>query len=230
VKQIRFKPSQYSMTAANGSRINILGERRITFDLNNVSLTMPMLISNDIDEAMLGIDFIVQHRCATDFVRGILQVRGNRIDLHRRGKILDCRRVILNQTVTIPPRTEMDTLIHVPLKNCTDRQNTWLVETKQICPGLLVASIILPNNTDTVTRLCNISSEPRRLEAQTVIARAVAAELVPHQSPHASPAREEDMALIIAKITENLPVEMTVTHRQYKDCPNSRITASIFGR
>jgi hypothetical protein len=137
VKHIRFKPSQHSMTAANGSRINILGERRITFDLNNVRLTMPMLISNDIDDAMLGIDFIVQHHCATDFVRGILQVRGKRIDLHSRGKTLSCRRVILNQTVTIPPRTEMDIPIHVPLKNCTDRQDTWLVETKQICPGLL---------------------------------------------------------------------------------------------
>jgi hypothetical protein len=47
-----------------------------------------------------------------------------------------------------------------------------------------------------------------------VIARAVAAEMVPHQSPHASPAREEDVARIIAKITENLPMEMTDDQRR----------------
>ena len=91
VKHINFDRCTQAVTAANGSTIRIIGSKRIYFHLNNVRLAMQVLISDDIDEAMLGIDFIVEHRCITNFVDGYLVIHGQRVNLHARRSRLRCR-------------------------------------------------------------------------------------------------------------------------------------------
>jgi RecG-like helicase len=162
---------------------------------------------------MLGTDFILRHQVQTDFGRGYLVINGQNIELYSRHHLSRCRRVLIRDDTTIPPRTQLDVAIHVPLSNLNDTQDTWLLQSKQVKPGLVLASTVLPGHINDVTRLCNLSNMEQRLPMHTLLARAVSAEVVQPTTPDTIADRTETVANIIAKITSSLPAAMTEEQR-----------------
>ena len=56
VKDVQLSPTDRRVFAANGSDIRILGAERLQFRLNGLVTQAHVLVTEDVKEAMLGID------------------------------------------------------------------------------------------------------------------------------------------------------------------------------
>jgi predicted aspartyl protease len=60
-------PTQQREFAANGTEIPILGLVRLRFDLGQIRTAATFLVSEAIEEMMLGIDWLTEHSCQWQF-------------------------------------------------------------------------------------------------------------------------------------------------------------------
>ena len=62
VKDVQLSPTDQHVYAANGSDIRILGAARLQFRLNGFETHSNVLVTEDVEEPMLGIDWLVEHQ------------------------------------------------------------------------------------------------------------------------------------------------------------------------
>jgi len=62
--------------AANGSESELFGEVTVPFTLNDRSIDKFALVSPDVEEVMIGADWLKQHSCIWDFGGGQLYIDG----------------------------------------------------------------------------------------------------------------------------------------------------------
>ena len=152
----------------------IIGSKLFKFKLNGHPFTEQMLVSDEIEEAMIGTDFLFDHDCQLDLKRATITIDGNTLHLHSRGRRENyCGRVYCEQTVTIPPHSQQDIKIRIPRRNLRYTTNDWLINSAQIRSGVMVANTVVPDNAaHTIARVCNITAEGITLRHSLHIADA----------------------------------------------------------
>jgi hypothetical protein len=146
VAHMPMTPSIKQVTAANGTSIGIDGAINVSIYLNDYRTNVQFLVTKDVSEMMLGMDFLGQRACRWDFASSTLWLEGRPLQLHARPPGLQCRRVMLTETVMIPAQSQAVVYAHSPLRRLNEIASEALVETRQIRPGLLVARTLLSNN------------------------------------------------------------------------------------
>jgi len=77
-------PAVRSLNAANGSSIPVTGETNLLLDLRDQTLRVPCLVSEHVDEILLGLTFLEENRCVWHL----------RIDRYRsEATSIDCMRI-----------------------------------------------------------------------------------------------------------------------------------------
>ena len=164
-----------TLKAANGTVIPILGEVQLPVFIGQFTTQVTGLVSQHVSEPMLGIDFLVDNQVIWDFEQSTVCI-GN--VWHRLQSRPDrrhwCRRVILEQNVEVPSRSEVIVPTKVQfqrLPTASDGQD-WSTEVSCAREGLHVSRTLLPRNVwaDVPVRVMNIKGEPMLLESGTVIA------------------------------------------------------------
>ena len=100
---------------ANGGRLDVIGEAQVPFKLNGKDITTTALVSGDVEEVMLGIDWLKAHGCKWDFVDNTLLVDGQTIRVSSRKKTQRCRRIFVDGPTAIQPGTEAVSYTHLTL-------------------------------------------------------------------------------------------------------------------
>jgi hypothetical protein len=108
VKHLTLEPYHKAVSAANGTPINIIGHKRLHFKLNGVDFNADMLITNDIDEAMLGISFMMAHECNWQVHKGIITIDHQVLQLYGRKNREIFRRVYCAETTLEPASCHQD--------------------------------------------------------------------------------------------------------------------------
>ena len=155
VDQRRLRPSQQRVFAANGSPIQILGETDIEFDIGGCMSFATVLVTPDVSELMLGITWLTERQGVWDFFNRSLHMNGMSLPLHSKKTAAMCRRVYVQDDIVVAPRQQVTVPSRSTLNNLSmSESNNWLMEAKQLCPGVLVARTLLPDrHRDTVTLL-----------------------------------------------------------------------------
>ena len=104
------QPTTMELFAANGSRIDVMGMARLNLTVKGMPLSVDVLISRDVDECMLGYDFLVQHSCRCLFDKVTLVLEGLPIKLKSRPARVSLRRVYVREAIRIPT----DKQVNVP--------------------------------------------------------------------------------------------------------------------
>ena len=65
--RIRISPTERQIWAANGSEIELSGEAIVPLVLNDRNIDSFTLVSPDVEEVMIGADWLEKHRCLWDF-------------------------------------------------------------------------------------------------------------------------------------------------------------------
>ena len=98
--------SSRTLRAANGTLINIVGEWKTVVTIGPVSVTMNFIVSDQIDELLVGIDWMRDNGCVISFADLTLELQGYRFPLLAKAKSGSCNRVILEEGVILPAKSE----------------------------------------------------------------------------------------------------------------------------
>ena len=132
------------MWAANDTPIRISGEIRLPFCIDDCCFWTDALVSEDIEEVMLGSDWLQDHGCVWDFRTGNLSIDGIPAVTLTRRSYLKCRRIFVQEHQEIPPRSHKDITVRRTLLSTDDVAENVIVETHQLKPGLYVGRTLLP--------------------------------------------------------------------------------------
>src|SRR5678816_4184140 len=152
------------LMAANGSDIRVLGEVRVPIKIfNGFYIQTSFLVSDQITEPMLGMDWLREHRCRLGFGMGSLFVRRRRISLVRGNGSTWCRRVIVAEEVLVFPKSQRDIPIKTMYADLTTEAPAWMTEAREIQPGVHLARVVVGDHVDARVRVVNLSEDPVRL-------------------------------------------------------------------
>ena len=152
------------LMAANGSEIRVLGEVRVPIKIfKDFYIQTSFLVSDQISEPMLGMDWLREHRCRLGFGMGSLFVRRKRISLVRGNGSIWCRRVIVAEEVLVSPKSQRDIPVKTMYGDLTTVAPAWITEAREIQPGVHLARVVVGDYADTRVRVVNLSEDPVRL-------------------------------------------------------------------
>jgi len=226
IKGLEVTPSSQHLWAANDTEIEITGEVILPLVLNGRCISTRALVSLDVDEVMLGADWLHDHRCVWDFAKRQIHVDGCApVPLTKR-RTQRCRRVFLQEDSVLPPRQQVDVTARSTLLSLHQVGGDYIVDSHQVRPGLYVGRTLLPAaHRDLKVRVINTTSETQRLRSGACLGDISPVEVIDgaivdhhgdnaHQASGAHPAAAHVQTDVTQPLMEKLPDDMTAEQRK----------------
>jgi len=102
-----------NVTVANGIVINILGHMTIKITIRGVPLKEDLLVADDVDEFMLGLDWLTAQKARWDFNAKTLILHGMTVPFCTHPSRMGIRRVYVKNRVQILGNTEQNVPIRL---------------------------------------------------------------------------------------------------------------------
>jgi len=174
VGSVRMEETNRTLKAANGTEIPILVQINLPIEIGSYSTQVVGLVSKHVPEPMLGIDFLTRNKVIWDFDKGLIWIANKSYLLHHRSDRYSwCRRVVLQEDVIIPARSEATVSTKMQFRKIpSGRQDgDWSTELSCVRDGLHVSRTLTPRNiwTDIPVRDMNVKEEPITLKSNTVM-------------------------------------------------------------
>jgi len=103
---MRLESSNKKLFAVNGTKIPVKGIVSLPIRILGMELRATALVSTDVKEIMLGIDWMSQHNILWNFTSGQVMIYGQHITLHAHSERLTCCRLVLQTNIEIPEATD----------------------------------------------------------------------------------------------------------------------------
>ena len=218
-RNIKVLPSRQCIWAANGSKIEIAGEAVLPLLLNGRCIPTRALVSPDVEEVMLGSDWLQAHECLWDFGRGKLLIDGQAAVTLSRKHRLCCRRIFAQEDVVLPPRQQVDISARSTLLSPRKVGADWIVDSHQVRPGLYVGRTLLPAaHHDIMVRMVNTTAKPQAIPSGTYLGNLQPVDVIDEpetdSTQAASSVDRAPAADVMTTLVENLPDDMTSEQHQ----------------
>jgi predicted aspartyl protease len=179
-KDIEVQPTNHRIWAANGTEVEVTGETKVALKLDGRRIETFALVSPDVEEVMLGADWLQTHNCLWDFGNGKLYIDGRAAVPLSRKRSLCCRRVYVQEELVLPPKQQVNVVARSTL--CTPSRvvaDSWVIESRQLRSGLYVGRTLLPStHRDLLVRMINTTSEPQLLPINTCLGNLAPVEVL----------------------------------------------------
>jgi len=177
-------------------------------------------VADDIDELMLGFDWLTAQQAKWDFIAKTLTLHGRTVPLSTRPSRAGIRRVYVKDREEIPANTEQN----VPIKLINTSWRTpavdeWVVHPKQIKDNVLTARVLIPHDTSrAAVRVVNLSEHTIHLPAKTDLGTAEVAIILPENSTNVAKSLWSQASVgktyeHIQSVVDSLPSELSVEER-----------------
>ena len=156
------------MFAANDTEIIVDGQIETAVVIKSKRYAATFLASANVDEIILGRDWLTQNRAIWDFSSDSMSINGHKVDLVRRNsRVQRCKRCRVGSDLEIPPHSEAVIAANVIFgglrAQCSEKEH-WTTVPSEPIPGLRVARTLVSGRAPTAAvRVCNISRRPIRL-------------------------------------------------------------------
>lgn len=183
VQGVDLQSSDKVLRAANGSALRVLGSVELQMTIGNQPSSVKGLVSDNVCELMLGIDWLTAHEALWDFEKAEVVLDGEVHPLVARRPVGWCRRVVLQEDSVVPPRAESVVMAKVEIGSVSERtgqdNGPWMTKVRETNNGLLVARSVLPDRLVNVpVRVMNLSTESVLLGAGEPIANLESVEVM----------------------------------------------------
>jgi hypothetical protein len=129
------------------------------------SLSEDFLVSEDIDEIILGFHWLKRNNCQWLFDQSILVINGVNLPLIQRPSRSNFRRIYVRETIVIANDMQVNVPVRMPLSSFRAPKCDWLTQAQEIKPGLYAARTLLPNeDCYAAVRFVNISGSRQVLK------------------------------------------------------------------
>jgi hypothetical protein len=140
VPMAKLHDASLELWAANGRKIPVLGSMQLLFTVNGIPLTADLLVSDDVDELILGYDWLATNGCQRHFDKATIITKGNTVRLKHRPARASVRRVYVSETTIVDANTRAKVPIHLSYANLRSPAADWLVEPKRSSPWIYCRS------------------------------------------------------------------------------------------
>jgi len=223
-RRLGVKSSTRSIWAANNTPICVHGETEIPFVLEEHCMWTPVLISEDVEEIMLGIDWLKEHNCVWNFRTNCLTIDGRYTNTLTRKGHFRCRRVLAQEYSEIPPRSEKEVVARVTLLSGKESPKDVMIDAKRLRPGLYLARTLLSSDQNNVkVRIANTTSKPQSIPSSTCLGQAMPVTVIMENDKNSEsrfqeacqPAsRDQTPVDIIDPVLQKMPMDVTSSQRQ----------------
>ena len=97
--------SMVRQSTASGNPIDVCGRTKVGLRITELNCVIDVIVADIENEVILGLDFLRDMNCTINFRQCTLTVQGQIINLDSVGYV-GCSRIIVSETVHIPPRSE----------------------------------------------------------------------------------------------------------------------------
>lgn len=173
VPNMSLQPVDINVYAANGIKIPILGSVRLQFEVEGMPLEAELLVSDAVDEMMLGIDWLTKYGCHWKFDDRTIIIRDRSIVLHSRPTRAFVRRIYVSEEIVVPSQSAANVLVRMAWNSFRIPTSEWVMEPKQLKSGVYAARMLLPQKeTCAAVRVLNVSDSPYKVKQDTFIGNA----------------------------------------------------------
>ena len=208
------KPTERRMWAANGTEMKISGEVNLPFILNGQCIETYALVTPDIEEVMIGADWLKEHRCLWDFNKSQLYVDGRPAITLSRKRTLRCRRLYTTQDIVVPAQKELVIPARSTLVSPRLPGTNFIVENGQIQPGIYLGRTLLPPaHHNLQVRVVNTKSEPTTLKSDTWLGNLCPVTVIENDQMSVKPTAEKSKSakeILLAQLPKD------ITNDQYR--------------
>ena len=173
VPTANLRPTDVNVYAVNGTKIPLLGSTQLCFTLQGIPLKANLLVTDAVEELMLGIDWLTENGCQWLFDQGVIIIRGRHIRLRSRPSHVLVRRVYVREDTLVPPGVEAHIPVNMTWSSLRAPKADWLIEPKKLRPGVFVSRTLLPGDRNlSVVRVVNSSNYPCKIKSGRLLGDA----------------------------------------------------------
>jgi len=171
VEGLEPQPCSRVLLAANSTEIRVLGEVTVPLKIwNGFTLSTHFLVSDQVFEPILGMEWLRTHRCNISFGTGALFIGRKRIRLVKGDGASWCRRVVVAEEVVVAPKSQCDISSKMLYGNLTVTAPAWMTESAQISPGVHIARVLVRDDANMApVRILNLGDQLAKLHKDQVI-------------------------------------------------------------
>jgi transposase InsO family protein len=231
---VEMRPSSRGFVAANGTDIGVLGKASVMGVINNLALRITGYVSENVSEVMLGADWLKKYKAIWDFNKGMVKLDGRRftlrkrtesnsdadrgvqdgVVLYKRPRIEKVRRVVLQEDVVVPARSQVDVptkVIYSDFRHpTTDEEGTWSTTPSEVESGVQVARTLVPLRSFNVpVRVMNVLEHPVKMKKDEVVSNLEVVKVQGENGDAKAEVREDYSCLdaLVEEVDEDVPDE-----------------------
>ena len=129
--------------AANGTEIALLGEVELTLMLADYEVTAAVVVSEEVDDLILGIDWLGRHRCRWAFAQNLIKIDGKVVRLINRPRRSMLRRIYAVEDTGVPAGHAINVPVTMALSSLRPTSKDWDVEPRSLGTGILAARTMM---------------------------------------------------------------------------------------
>ena len=152
------------MLAVNSTPIHIDGTITLPVIVDHNRFHSTLLVSPNIDEVILGRDWLTQHKVTWQFGSSHVTIGCHRVRLRHVSRcIASCKRVRASCDMTIPALSESNIPVDIVFGKSwgSPREMRWTTIPTEACPGVRVARTLINHEAPfAVVRVCNTTRHP----------------------------------------------------------------------
>ena len=138
------KPTTQKLYAANGTEIALLGEVELTLKLADFEVTAAVVFSEEVDDLILSIDWLVRHRCRWSFAQNLIDIDGRVIRLIKRPRRNQLRRIYAVDNTVITAGHAINVPVTMALSSLGQTsEEDWAVDPRSLGIGVLAARTLM---------------------------------------------------------------------------------------
>ena len=176
-KREHLQPVSGWLRTVTGEKVPFRGKSELTLQIGSTTATQQIWVADIQDGCILGMDFLRPHGCLVNLEEDLLRISGEEVPLQRLSpadRIQTCFRVILEETVDLPPHAEL--IVPVKAEGLPYSDERWgilepSVEKPYASDGLMIGRTLV-NLREPLVPVCvmNLSDNPRRIKKGSMIA------------------------------------------------------------
>lgn len=158
------KASTRTLNAANGTSIPVSGETTLVLDLGDQCLDVPCLVSDHVDEILLGLTFLEECQYVWHFANRAIQVGSHVYSLFAHKLAGSIRRVTLQEDTTISPRCQQTVMAQTVYRTLTPSSSEWATKPFEVAPGVRMArTMVADSPSNVILQVINTNDREVRL-------------------------------------------------------------------
>ena len=179
IRKIPLEPTREKLSTADGTDVPLLGETTIEFLIPGFQSQCRVVVSEVIDELILGIEWLQTNQCVWDFGNNYFAIKGHSGRLRCKKVSKAVRRILVQDEIEIPGWHTLEVPVLITRESLRSENLSWGMTSKVKDLDLMVASTIYKNeDVKSVCQVVNLSDLPKRLKKESELGEAEPVELI----------------------------------------------------